>query len=353
MNTSECPGNEICDLGTGRCVNTRPCQDHNECGVATHCTPSGECARSMTGSPCGEDVNCADGQVCTGGFCGCDGEAYSAASVPPNVLIVLDRSGSMNDSIPGGTKWTVAKDAIANILSAQGDNVWFGLSLYPGEDLSCDQGMDCGPGFAVVAPGATTATAINDALGDASTCSFGTPTAENLAALVGYAGLKDTSRANYVLLVTDGQSTCDDPVAQVEALRAQDPEVKTFVVGFGDGVDPDELNAMATAGGTAIAGGPPYYYVASDAASLADAFAAIAGTVLSCSYTLSGTPPNLDALYVYQDKVAVPYDPTQMNGWDYDAATNQVTFYGASCASLQSGEVQDLAIVFGCPIQVE
>jgi hypothetical protein len=351
--TADCPGNEVCEPGTGRCVNAVPCQGHDDCAQGSHCAPAGECTRSTTGSPCGDDTHCAAGQTCTGGFCGCDGEAYSATSVPPNVLVVLDRSSSMNDSITGGTKWTVAKQAIANILSAQGDQVRFGLNLYPGYNLSCNQGSSCGPGFTVVDPDVATAAAINESLGGANTCSFRTPTAENLEALVGYAGLQDTSRGNYVLLVTDGQSTCADPVAQVTALRNQIPEVKTFVVGFGNGVDADELNAMATAGGTAIAGGPPYYYVASDAASLAEAFATIAGTVLSCSYTLSDAPPDVSALYVYQDGVSVPHDPTQMNGWDYDPATNQVTFYGASCAGLQSGDVQDLAIVYGCPIQVD
>ena len=45
----------------------------------------------------------------------------------------------------------------------------------------------------------------------------------------------------------------------------------------------------------------------------------------------------------------VDRDPTHMSGWDYDPATNRVTFYGPACDSIQSGEVETVSIVFGCP----
>lgn len=54
---------------------------------------------------------------------------------------------------------------------------------------------------------------------------------------VGLAGELSRARrydsANYVLLLTDGMPTCDDPTPQVTALRRRMPEVRTFVVGFG------------------------------------------------------------------------------------------------------------------------
>jgi hypothetical protein len=34
-----------------------------------------------------------------------------------------------------------------------------------------------------------------------------------------------------------------------------------------------------------------------------------------------------------------------MSGWDYDAATNQVIFYGQSCEDLKNGVVNDIDIV--------
>ena len=44
---------------------------------------------------------------------------------------------------------------------------------------------------------------------------------------------------------------------------------------------------------------------------------------------------------------AVTEDAT--NGWTYDVATNQVTFHGSSCMSLQSSSAK-LTIVYGCPV---
>jgi hypothetical protein len=155
-------------------------------------------------------------------------------------------------------------------------------------------------------------------------------------------------RPNYVLLITDGQSTCDDPAPMVASLRLEEPEIKTFVVGFGDGVDPGELEDMAEAGGTAL-GGDTKYYQADDAQALGQAFADIAGNVLSCSYLLDQVPPDPDDLYVYVDAVLVLRDQTHANGWDYDPLTNQINFYGPTCSQLQSGTVQGLEIIFGCP----
>ena len=255
----------------------------------------------------------------------------------------------MLDRIGGGeTKWNIARNAIYNLFSTYAGQIHFGLSLFPGTDQRCNQGMRCGPGAINVSIAEGSEPTISDFLMSAGTCSFGTPIAEELTGLLGYAGLQDTTRTNYVLLVTDGMATCDDPVPQVAALRAQTPEVKTFVVGFGDGVDPAQLTDMAEAGGTARAGTPAYYQ-ADDAALLRAAFASIAGSVLSCEYALSEVPPDPDQLYVYFDGAAVARDPTHAGGWDHRTGTNRLTFYGSACDELTSGRVTQLVIIYGCP----
>jgi len=346
----DCDPGTVCDLGSGVCIpEDSPCQNNSDCGQGQLCGANGECEQNVPGGPCDTTENCVLGETCTGDVCGCGGSLYSADNVPPNVLIVLDRSGSMNQDISGGTKWQVAQQAISDLLMAYGDQILFGLMLYPGLDQACDTGMDCGPGNVFIDVGPDTAADIDMFLGNASTCRFGTPTAENLDTLPSYPGLEDTERANYVLLVTDGQSTCNDPIPSVTALRNETPEIKTFVVGFGSGVDPTELSAMATAGGTARAT-DPVYYQADSAADLQAAFTAIAGNVLSCSYTLSDVPPDPDLLFIYFDGTAISRDPTHADGWDYDPATNQITFYGAACDSLRSGAVTDLVISYGCPV---
>src|SRR5437879_13734645 len=54
----------------------------------------------------------------------------------PNVMIVLDRSGSMvadpegNLQPWGPSKWEISQDAVSQILSVYGDQVPFGLEMF-------------------------------------------------------------------------------------------------------------------------------------------------------------------------------------------------------------------------------
>jgi von Willebrand factor type A domain len=342
--STHCLGDDVCNPDTGLCTSAPiACTTHDECGRAAYCD-AGTCATNSTGGPCESDLSCRPGESCTGGFCGCEGEQFAAEAVPPNVLIMLDKSGSMDDAVGGRSKWDIALDAIESLLAEYGDKVRFGLMLYP-------TGDQCGAGTVEIDVNDGTAAQILGAL-DASGPNGSTPIGASLDAALEYAPLEDTTRANYVLLLTDGEEMCDgDGESAAAALRAKTPEVKTFVVGFGGGVDEGVLNAMAVAGGTELAGSTKYYQ-ADDAASLAGAFADIGGTVLSCSYELSGQPDSASDVYVYIDGEPVPLDATHAEGWDYDPATNQVTFYGPVCEDLRSGAATDLVIVHGCPIEI-
>src|SRR5262245_39695324 len=128
----DCPGGQICDPTTHRCIGSLACQSHDECGLGAHCTRGGTCAPSNTGSPCSRNENCRPDEECIAGVCGCNGQPYTANRVQPNVLIVLDRSSSMNEDIGGGTKWEIAKQAITDLLAAEGGQIRFGLAMYPG-----------------------------------------------------------------------------------------------------------------------------------------------------------------------------------------------------------------------------
>jgi hypothetical protein len=339
---------------------TGACTEHIDCASAEICQ-DGACVPNASGGPCDAHSNCIEGEYCQYGECipgdggsgeggmGCGGQLYQATAIPPNVLIVLDRSGSMEEELDNqGTKWQVALDAIGGVVTDFEGLVRFGLSLYPGLNPACDEGNGCAPGAVFVDVGPNTSTAIIDVLGFVKTCELGTPTAEALAGLTDYVGLQDLERTNFILLITDGKSTCEDPVSAVAALRNESPEIKTFVVGFGDGADPTELNGMAAAGGTALDGNL-LYYQADNAQALAGAFADIAASVMSCTFVLDMVPPDPNDLYVYINDVEIERDPIHLEGWDYESKTNRITFYGSSCDLLQSGMAMDLEIVFGCP----
>lgn len=348
---SDCGGDAVCDPDSHECAGNLPCDAEGDCGAGGTCSEGGTCVPNETGGPCADSMSCPIGEECLDGFCGCEGVLFTADRVPPNILISLDRSSSMvtNDVTPGNSRWKVAKEAITALLAAHPDDIRFGLKLWPGSNLACSTGGSCSPGTVRVDPADGTASAINGDLASASTCNYGTPITGSLTSLLGDSRLLDPDRANYIILITDGQqSSCTgDPVDAVADLRAQDPSVKVFVVGFSGDVDATQLTDMAIAAGTDRPGSPKYYQ-ADDAQELSDAFDEIAGSVLSCSYVLDGTPPD-DDLYVYFDGDPVTRDQTGSDGWDFDAGTNTITFYGAACESLQDGEVNDLQIVYGCP----
>ena len=51
----------------------------------------------------------------------CGGMEFALARVPPNVMLVLDRSGSMGDSIASGsatTKWIDLKSAVSSLVTS-------------------------------------------------------------------------------------------------------------------------------------------------------------------------------------------------------------------------------------------
>ncbi|MEK7706150.1 MAG: hypothetical protein AAB426_14410, partial [Myxococcota bacterium] len=117
--------------GCGECLLT------DRCSTATGaCLPGG-----TTPTRCVTDADCPPGELCNARYecqadasCGAT-EPVSATRVEPNMLIVLDRSGSMNrcigTSTPTSTRWNIARTALTDVMAANATSVFFGLSTYP------------------------------------------------------------------------------------------------------------------------------------------------------------------------------------------------------------------------------
>lgn len=344
---SDCPGDAVCDPSTGACSKgSLACTESKACGPGAVCSDQGICLANQTGGECTLDEDCPRREQCIAGHCGCMGGNFEAEVVVPNVLILLDKSGSMDrDAGKGDTKWNIALRAVEGLLREFEGKIRFGLLLYPADG-------GCGLGSLDVGVGPESGPEILSALKAASP-QGSTPIGAALAQVRTYEGIHDPSRPNYILLLTDGEERCGgDGEAEVEALRGLDPEVKTFVVGFGDGVSASDLEAMAVAGGTAKGGGTAYFQ-ADDEASLNEAFSTIGGMVLSCSYTIDDTGLALtpDEIFVYFDGAPVAHDGE--DGWDYEGGSGRIEFRGGACSALQSGQVEDLVIVHGCPVPIE
>ena len=169
----------------------------------------------------------------------------------PRVMIVLDKSSSMNSALPGGqSKWAAAKSALSTILTTYQATIDFGLLVFPSPAY-------CAPGSVKVGIGPKNATAIMGQLITPPPASGNwTPMAQSLDAAGKVQNLQDTSYNNNVLLITDGWQWCSPyvsstrfwPVTSATKLKAKG--ISTYVVGFGDSVDALTLNKVADVAGT-------------------------------------------------------------------------------------------------------
>jgi hypothetical protein len=272
-----------------------------------------------------------------------------ATGDPADLLLVVDKSGSMDDPLDNGDrKWPVMRDALTTVVEQYQSGIRFGLMLYPVGDSCLAGGVDAQVAMQNAGP-------ISGDL-DATRPEGGTPTHTTLAGAQSYYASVTSPGARYVLLATDGEPNCGDPnddeaptvtesIAAIGSLR--DNAIMTFVLGFGGNVNnhPDTLQAMADAGGTGD------YFAANSPEELAAALGAIAGEVglPSCSFRLDRSPSDASELVVYQ----VSQDSSHQSGWDWDAGTNTLTFYGAACDAILGGQTDSVTIQFGGCGEVE
>lgn len=354
------------------------------CTAAQICSVTNTCIAKGT---CAANGDCPSGEVCDidggtktcipGGSCGAT--KVAADIVPPNLLITLDRSCSMTDSLDGGKvtatnpdKWTIAVGALDQLMKTYNGKIRFGLVMFPDPALRGTGGAArcaMASGSEEVAVGAGNEgqiTDILDASSDAMASSYPSgPCVTNIDTAVERAGmdpgLADKTRSEFILLVTDGeQSGCTSGGGAAGALQAAhdlytDGGISTFAIGFGGEANPQFLSNMAIEGGTPIqdASFPNLFYNAADQTQLNAALDAIAKKTLGCVLVLGSTPPDPTKLYVFDNgDASVPRDPSHANGWDYSTATNTVTFYGAVCDGLKAGTVNDVQVIYGCPTGV-
>jgi len=221
--------------------------------------------------------------------------AFAAGDKCPNVVIVLDKSGSMdwtpsgssNTSSSNPSRMTIAHQVIADVLLGQNGApppsplVRFGYTIFPSDN-------GCGGGFTSrdVPVGYGTEQSIVTSV-NATTPNGSTPTGPKIETLIGDASMTDSSRPRYIILVTDGEPTCtlnngstgdasDDAVKSVRDAATEG--VTTFVVGFGSGTaGSSTLDDMAAAGNAHYADGGAITtaFQASDASTLSTALAGI------------------------------------------------------------------------------
>jgi Mg-chelatase subunit ChlD len=269
----------------------------------------------------------------------CETRTINAYEGAPDILIVLDRSESMQ--LYG--RWNPSKMAVKTITTDFGGLINFGLSSFPGEMGACSAGKlevplminNAGP--------------IGTWLGAARTNGF-TPTGPALTEALKIlgdrnAGLDTSTKPAYVVLVTDGEPTCqgiptipgiiafpdqmqqDNAKAAVKALKAAN--IPTYVIGYQiDVMWQPLMNELAQLGGT------EKFRSAESADQVVTTFREITKDVVKCSFELAEAPVNPKFVRVEIDKKTVALDAA--DGWVVNGKT--VTLQGGSCATLKDGK---------------
>lgn len=263
------------------------------------------------------------------------------ARAPPSVLLVLDRSYSMATGVNGVSKWTIAKQAVRQVTQQHEARIRFGLMMFPLGDM--EHSTACMPGELSVDVTEGSAEAIRLAM-DQTAPGGKTPIGAALAAAAEVDALRVPGRAGYAMLITDGMETCRGDGPAVASASLASGGVKTFVVGFGQEVDPGQLALLAEAGGTASAGAGAYFQ-ADDALGLTLALREIARAVDACELAVSPAPADPARLEVF---VGGSQTPRGADGWEYDARSQRLTLHGAACRAASADPPAQVAASDGC-----
>lgn len=194
---------------------------------------------------------------------GCVGEFYEGESLPLDIYVMFDQSGSMLNDVGGMTRLAAVQKATREFLrdpESAGIGVGIGyFGFQPIGETSCEDAPYASPSVPVSMDHEAVIASL-----DGREPTGETPTASALRGACSYASSWKRShpeRGVVILLVTDGKpeaplscasGTCcptiDEAEAAARACRDQAPNVPTYVLGVGPELD--LLNRIAAAGGT-------------------------------------------------------------------------------------------------------
>jgi hypothetical protein len=284
----------------------------------------------------------------------CGLQRHQLNRLAPELLLVLDRSGSMREAVDGSftSRWEETSAAVENVLARTDGTTLWGLKTFPspeGCDVQPEVEVPIGPQSQPVVS-AVRVTVPNPG-------AAGTPTAAAILAGTRYLSGRTSRNPKYMVVATDGLPTCpaDFVVAEQEAVdalaAARAAGIESFVIGIATlGTDADRVLGLMAAAGGRPRPMTPAYYPAGDRQELVAALGQITRVVETCSFPLDRDAPSPDDVAVNVDGMRVQRDRTRANGWDYGPGNRVINLYGAACETVKTGGVLNLEIVFGCPM---
>jgi hypothetical protein len=295
---------------------------------------------------------------------GCVPGDITLTAAEPDVMFVLDRSGSMSMPFAGKqTRWQVLTSGLAATLPPVDTKMAIGALLFPsGSSMN-----DCEvPSQANLAPALDHVAALVSLM-ESNQPGGSTPTADaiNVAAAL-LTSVRAASSARAIVLATDGAPNCNsslDPatctcaggntmcrhnanqclddtrtVQRISDVYAQG--IPTYVIGIasGDNTFTEVLDAMAVAGGRPLTSGSTQYYPATTEADLDTALTAIRDQVSSCTYLTTSVPNTSGSIVLTLDGQTLPFNPDGGTmGWSWvNEGNGEIMLIGSTCDAVAS-----------------
>jgi hypothetical protein len=326
------------------------------CPSGFHCAPDGKCDAACTqgGSECGAGSVCSpDGEcVPTGGGpdANCPAVNFTATPTIPSISLLIDRSGSMDDSIGNKSRYQAVRDALVDpttgVVTTLESKAYFGASLYS-TDAPC-------PKLYSVARtlGAGTRDAIATLINSQSP-EGNTPTGPSIDVAVAdfLATPAPAGSPPVIVLATDGlPNGCNGGNGEQASINAAAGAfaagIRLFVLAVGNGINDGHLQAVANAGAGVTAGMPDApFFVANTPADLQTAFNQIIGGVVSCELTISGSIDETQAA----GGTVILNGVTLVYGTDWELANdNTIRLLGQACTTLKNSPTPMVTASFPC-----
>ncbi len=312
---------------------------------------------------------------------------------PMNLLVLLDRSGSMNNS-SRPTKWESAVSALRALLTRLDDETRVGITFFPALANDATAAGYTSPAVPVGPLSSTRATILSrlsstrPAGNTPMTCAFQGSNA--------YYRTVTAEGTKNIILITDGvpSEECTDTATQcgplpnpfdIAALMAwtqcrdrvgsnavrvqvamsqrETPPIRVFVAGTPEASD-TFLSDLAVQGGSPRApdcrASSTCHYslrLGSFEADLQRALDEIRGRALSCEFEVNADPSRVDPTRVNVNFQGtgdaapriVPRDVDHRDGWDYSAGMRSIVLHGPTCDRVRTDAMARVRILFGCP----
>lgn len=299
-----------------------------------------------------------------GGDDSCPSVQVSLDSVIPTVMLLIDRSGTMDDAFGPVSRWDAVfqtlMDPDEGLVQGLQSQVRFGVALYTSDDGTTAGGV-C-PILEEVLPALDNYDAIFDLYAPLEPIED-TPTAASIARVRADLDTITEPGPKIIVLATDGEpDTCTTPdpdglpAARADSVAAaQDSHaagIDLFIISVGDAIAEEHLQDMANAGvGLPIGGAENApFYQALNVGALNDAFDEIIGGVRSCTFLLDG---EVDESRADEGTVTLDGEPLVYEvDWRLnDPSTLEII--GPACDTLLAGGQHEVEAEFECGVVVD